>query len=567
MLVTIAACRGPEGGGLDTAYTSSTGTTAEESDGSDDPVDTDTETETGTDTDGPDGDPLWFVVAGSYDSVLMAVDLSNPHDVPPAQFIASGDAIAGLFGPTPFGSEAVTHDGNIRQLRVTAEGTLELVPLATQEGNWIADLWFGDDGANALMTTSPDSLSGPTTLLWARYAQGELTNSFDLTPPKDPAGLVMILDRSPDSRWAAAVVDIQGNGVWDLYLLPIDDQPGATSYVDHLLLTGIPPMSVRSFLSLHLDDERIVYRREALPMIARPMAVGLDNPDAAPVELGPNLPHTYSITPGSDNSRLLVTTGGETGYRELRLIELDGPTSALPPLTITEPNALALENSLSTLGLATAHGHGFDALGRIYYVWGDTTLPQTASVGISLVTVTDGAIAERLELADIPPGATIEDVRFDAELQLLGYRVRSGNSSSIHYIDLGEEQPVSVRVDQSFEHDDDEPEDHANFGWSADGSRIAAVGVQQGVTSLHVAEFGDASGATVEIEVPDVELTPGYIFDHRPSVSPNGEQLMLWYGTQAGRKGLIHAPTDGSAAGQVVLPPQHSLTSGTYLPR
>jgi hypothetical protein len=561
LLVTLTACSNPETGGLDTAYTSSTSTGDSDESGTLDETETETETETGTDTEGPDGEPLWFVAGGSFESVLLAIDLSDPHDVPEPVYLATGDGIAALFGPTPFGSEAVTHDGSIEQVQLTAEGTLTLLPLASQEGNWISSIWFGDDGANALVSVSPDSLSGANTLLWVRYSQGEISGSFDVTPPKGPTGHVTILDRSPDSRWAAAAVDIQGNGVWDLYLLPIDVDPGASDHVDHLILTGIPPMNIGSFLSLHLDDQRLVYRRESLPMISRPVAVDLATPDGAPVEIGPNLPHTYSITPGADTSRLLVTTGGEPGYRELRLIELDGPTSALPPLTITEANLLALENNSQT------HGHGFDALGRIHYVHGDTSSPgATASVGITLVTVSNGAIEQRIELAALPAGATIHDVRFDAQLQLLVYRVQSGSQSWISYIELSEEQPVAIRVDANFEHDEDEPENHASHGWSSDGSRIAVVGVQQGQTSLHVAEIGDASGATVEIELPDVEATAGYIFDHRPSVSPDGQQLMLWYGTQAGRKGLVHAPTDGSAAGQVVLPPQHSLSGGTYLP-
>lgn len=556
IFITVTACSTPEAGGLDTAYTSPISTESE----SGDPDDSETETETGTDTEDIIEDPLWFVAAGSFESVLLGINLADPHAVPEPEYLASGDGIAALFGPTPFGSEVVTHDGNIDQLQLTAEGTLSLAPLAEQQGNWISNIWFGDEGANALVTLSPDSISGPNMLLWVRYSQsGAVTGSFDLTPPKDRTGHVMILDRSPDSRWAAAAVDIHGNGVWDLYLLPIDVDPGATVHVDHLILTGIPPMDVRDFLSLHLDDQRVVYRREALPMISRPVAVGLDNPDAAPVELGPNLPHIYSITPADDNSRLLVTTGGKAGYRELRLIELDGPTSALPPLTLTESNLLARENSRS------AHGHGFDALGRIHYVHGNTS--ATASVGISLVTVSNGAVAERLEIADIPANATIDEVRFDPQTQLLGHRVQSGTQSWISYIDLSEAQPVAIRVDANFEHDADKPENHANYEWSADGRHIAVIGVQQGRARLHVAEIGDSSGATVKLELPDVEATPGYIVDHRASVSPDGEQLMIWYGTQAGRKGLIHAITDGSAAARVVVPPHHSLSGGAYLPR
>jgi hypothetical protein len=560
LALTLAACTSSSPGGLDTAYTSSTSTGESES-GEPDPTETETETETG-DTDDPPGDPLRFVALGS---VLLAIELDDPKNIAPAQILTTVKQTAGLFGPTPFGGEALTLDGEVQQLRLTAEGELELAPLINEAGNWLAGLWFGDAGAYAFVSPSADPVSGPNTLVWARYNQsGKLIASYDITPPKQPGGYVTILARSPDSRWVAAAVDIQPNGSWDLYVLPIDTDPGMTVHVDTVNLSGIPATSIADFLSVQLDNQRMVYRRELLPEISRPIAVDLDDPDGPLTDIGPNLSHTYSITSARDDaSRLLVTNGGSSGYRELRLIELTGPASAQPPILLTEPNKPARDNGV--IG-APSSGHGFDVHGRIWYVYRDTAQPQLGSVGISLVSVVDGVVAQRLELANLPPGAELDEVRFDPDLQLLGFRVRAGNSSSIHYVDLSRDRPTTIRVNQSFEHTESAPSDQARYRWSADGSRLAIVGVQQTQTALHVAEIGDATGATVEIELPDVEHTLGYILDHRPMLSPGGDQLMLWYGTPTGLSGLIHALTDGSTAGSVVLAPQHVLTSATYLP-
>lgn len=557
------ACTPPEGGVLDTAYTSSTSTSGESEDTDESTDESETESETGPDE--PQGEPLRYVVAASQDSVVLALVLDDPHDIPPAEIVASGDGLAGLFGLTPFGTEALTHDGKIQQLRLTAERELELSPLVTQDGNWLTGLWFGDEGANALVSPSADPLSGSHTLLWVRYDQsGKIISSADITPYDPPIGFVSILARSPNSRWALAAVDAQPNGSWDLHLIPIDPSPGAATHVGSADLGGVPPISISGFLSVHLDDQRLVFRHEQLPEIYRPVAVNLDNPSGR-VDLGPNLPHIYSISAArGDASRLLVTTGGVGGYRQLRYIELDGPTSAQPPLVITEPDKPALENGQSALGV-TSHGHGIDVHGRAWYVYRNNALPQLGSIGIALVTVVDGAVAERLELAGLPPAAEVEEVFFDPEHQLLGFRIASGNLSSINYVDLSEEQPTTIRVDPDFEHSASTPGDHARYGWSADGSRLAIVGVQQGQTVLHVAEIGDVAGATVKIELPEVERTLGYTLDHRPHLSQNGEQLMLWYGTPAGLAGLIHAPTNGSAGGRVVLAPQYALSSAAFL--
>src|SRR5690606_3724702 len=284
--------------------------------------------------------------------------------------------------------------------------------------DWLVNLWFGDGGTNALLTTSPNPLTGPDVLLWARYDElGELVGSWDITPPKQPGGSVLILARSPDSRWAAAAVNTQPDGVWDLYLLPIDVEPGTTFFVDTIDLSGIPATSVGNFLSLHLDDQRLVYRREQLIDLSRPVGVGLDNPDANPADIGPSLQHTYSITaaPG-DASRLLVTNGGGANGRELRMIVLDGPIAAQPPVLLTEPSSLARDN-VEPVGGEPIVGHGLDALGRAWYVYRNTQLGRD---GINLVTISGGAVTQRLELAEVPAGGEIADVVFDPQLQLLG---------------------------------------------------------------------------------------------------------------------------------------------------
>jgi hypothetical protein len=41
--------------------------------------------------------------------------------------------------------------------------------------------------------------------------------------------------------------------------------------------------------------------------------------------------------------------------------------------------------------------------------------------------------------------------------------------------------------------------------------------------------------------------------------------VILWYEAQDGRTGLVHAPLDGSAEGQVVLGLQQTLVTGTFL--
>jgi hypothetical protein len=568
--LTLAACPGSntdEGLGYTGPGETSTDTSAS--------TDTSTDTltsatdESGTETD--TGDPeefeqLRYVVSGSYESVLLALDLDDPHDVPEPVHIATGTDVAGLFGPTPFGTEAVTHDGNIYQLRLDPEGAFELSPLATQEGNWLHSVWFGDDGANALVSASSVPHEAPELLLWVGYDDiGEVMWSHDITPPLDPGGTILVLGRSPDSSHAVIAIDTEPNDVWQLYLLPLHPELSESIFIDHLTFDGIPATNVPAFMWTHIDDQRLVYREESDVNVLSPMAVSLADPLAPPVNLAPSLGTISSLVISDDNTQMLVSTGGASGYRELRLIELTGPTSFELPILITEPGANALTNLLLPGG-ATTIGHGFDAQGRIWYAYTDSILANPATVGISLVTIDAGMVVERVELADIPPGTELEDISFDRELQLLGYRSHTATQSQINYVDLGAVIPAEIRVDQTFSYAESVPGDNPSYGWSVDGSRIAVTGIQGGLTTLHVAALGDPSGLTQAIELPDVESAQGVTLAHRPNVSPNGEQVILWYGTQTGLAGLIHAPTDGSAAATVILGLQHELQSGTYLP-
>jgi WD40 repeat protein len=328
--------------------------------------------------------------------------------------------------------------------------------------------------------------------------------------------------------------------------------------------TGLSPTAIADFVWLHLDNERIVYRKEGEPGIFRPLAVALANPDIDRVNLTPALGHISSLVWSPDNTRLLVTTGGGNGYRELWMIQLDGPTQVQPPLRISEIGEDALVDTQVDVDLATL-GHGFDNYGRIWYTYTDSMLADPESVGIKLAVVVDNDVISRTDLTDTAPGLTIHDVAFDANLQLLGYRSQTVNLSSIHYIDLAETMADSVRIDQDFEHADNTPADDAGFAWSPDGSRLVIVGRQNAMTSLHVAQLDDPLGTTTEVTLPDVEAAQGITLDHAPRVSPDGEQVILWYSVQDGNTGLVHAPTDGSGEGQVVLGLTYSLRDGTYL--
>jgi hypothetical protein len=560
--LTVAACSDNSNVDESLGYTGPNSTSS----GTDTSADTESSEATDTSaTESETGEPedlehLRYIAAGSYDSVVVAIDLDDPQDVPNPEHVATGTALAGVFGPTPWGAEAVTHDGDIYQLALDAAGVFKLTPLVQQDGNWLHSLWFGDEGANALISVGPDPNQGPNMLVWASYdANGKLTSSFDITPPLDPDGAAIALARSPDSGFAAVLIDVEPNDVWQLYLLPLHPQLSESIFIDHLTFEGVPANNVPAFMFTHLDDQRLVYREEVEVNVLSPLGVSLADPTAPPVNLAPSLGHISSIVFSDDNTQMLVTTNGANGFRELRLIELTGPTSFGLPRLITEPGKLAMTNLLLPGGPTTV-GHGFDAQGRIWYAYGNG-----AAVGISLVTVEDGMVVDRVELADNPAGTEFEDISFDPKLQLLAYRSQTTNLSYINYVDLSAVIPTEIRIDQAFGYSDMTPDDNASYGWSADGSRIVVTGIQNGPTKLYVAELGDPSGATAPIELVDVESSQGITLAHRPYVSPTGDQVILWYGTQTGLTGLVHAPLDGSAPAQVVLGLQNALQSGAYL--
>jgi hypothetical protein len=240
-------------------------------------------------------------------------------------------------------------------------------------------------------------------------------------------------------------------------------------------------------------------------------------------------------------------------------------TDAQTPIRISESGHDARVNTQSTVDFATI-GHGFDNLGRIWFAYTDYMLAEPVSVGVALVVVADGQVTSRVDLIEPYPGLEVDEVVFDKDLQLLGFRAQSSSfGGSIYYADLTQAPVFPVQIDQSFDHDELLPEDDVNYAWSKDGSRIAIAGVQGGMTTLHVAQLGDTTGATMEITLPEIESAPGIVLDHKPRVSPNGEQAILWYSAQDDRTGLVHAPLDGSQEGRVVVGLQQPLVDGRWL--
>ncbi len=564
--ITLAACQPAETSSLET-YGSADEVSTDSTTETDTQSEESTEESTSTETGEPEPHAsLRYLVNTTEDALLLGINLDDPLAVPEPDTLISGEGVTGLFGPTPFESEIVVHDGQVDQLRLSDIGDYDFLPLAVQDALWMDRVYFGAgvDGANAILTIGQEPFGVNQQLLWVEYdSSGQVTGSQDYTPPLETNGAVLVLDRSPDGRHAAVLVDAELDSLWHIYVLNLDPQPNVATYIDVLDLTGLPPTSVGNFIWLHLDNERIVYRKEGQPGVFRPLAVELGDPDTNRINLTPALGHISSLVWSPDQTRVLVTTGGNNGYRELWLVDMLSPTMAAPPLRISEPGKDALVNTQGVIDFATL-GHGFDEFGRIWYAYADS-LANPVSVGINLVVVVDGEVIQRSDLTETAPGLEIEAVSFDAKLQLLGYRAQSGNLSSINYVDMTAAPAVSVRLDQDFDHSTITPVDSAGFAWSADGSHISVVGLQNATAGLYTAELGDGSGATVAVTLPDVESAAGITLDHMPRVSPTGEQVILWYAAQDGRKGLVHAPTDGSGEGQVVLGLQHSLRAGTYI--
>lgn len=565
--VGLVGCLNGETSSLDTYNTSpmtSTGTDFGES-----PEEESTDTdESGTEETG-EPEPyegLRYLVTSSDDALMLGINLDDPLAVPEPQVLVSGQGTTTMFGPTPHGGEIVVHDNRIDRLHLRSTADYDFTPLASQEAAWLDHAWFGADAANAIMAVGLQVFGATQQLLWVVYDDdGEVVGSTDITPPIEANGAVLVPDISTDLRHAAVLVDVEYDSIWQVYALNLDPEPNVATYIDQLDLTGLPPTSVGDFIWLDVHPNRISYRKELLPGVFRPVAVALDDPDVNRVNLAPSLGHISSMMWSPDQTRLLVSTGGDSGYRELYLIDVLEGTLAQTPIRITESGHNARVNTQGAVDFATL-GHGFDNLGRVWYAYTDSMLAEPASVGVNLVVVFEGQVIQRIDLIEPYPGLEIDEVVFDANLQLLGFRGQSSSfGGSVNYVDLSEAQYVIMQMDQSFSHDELIPMDDVNFAWSADGSRIVAVGVQDAMTTLHVAEIGDLAGTTVEITLPEVETAPGIVIDHKPRVSPDGEQVILWYSVQDGRDGLIHAPLDGSAEGQVVLSLQQSLAAGTFL--
>jgi hypothetical protein len=564
--VALVGCTGDDSSSLDTWNTSpptSTGTDLGES--SEESTDTD---ESGTEETG-EPEPyegLRYLVTGTDDALMLGINLDDPHAVPEPQMLVSGPGATIMFGPTPHGGEIVVHDGRIDQLLLRSTADYDFNPLASQDVAWLDHAWFGADAANAIMAVGLQAFGAAQQLLWVIYDdEGEVLSSIDITPPIEANGAVLVPDIASDLRHAAVLVDVELDSIWQIYALNLEPQPNVATYIDQLDLSGLPPSSVGDFIWLDLHPNRISYRKELLPGIFRPVAVALDDPDVNRINLAPSLGHVSSMMWSPDQTRLLVSAGGESGYRELFLIDVLENTLAQTPIRLTEVGHDARVNTQSTVDFATI-GHGFDNQGRIWYAYTDSMLPEPVSVGVNLVVAFEGQVIQRVDLIEPYPGLEVDEVVFDAKLQLLGFRGQSSSfGGSVHYVDLSEAQYSIMQMDQSFSHDPLVPEDDVNFGWSADGSQIVAVGVQDAMTTLHVAEIGDVTGTTLAITLPEVESAPGIVIDHKPRVSPDGEQVIVWYSVQDGRDGLIHAPLDGSAEGQVVLGLQQPLGAGTYL--
>jgi hypothetical protein len=564
--VALVACKEGDESSLDTYNTSASTSTGTESSGDDvDEVDTDTDTDTGETGDPEDYEGLRYLVIGTENDLLISINLDDPLDVPEPQVIVSGTGTVAFFGPTPDGGEIVAHEDRVDRMYLRETADYDFNPLASLDSAWLDRAWFDADVTHAIMAVGQMTLGVTNQLLWVSYnGSGEVSNVADITPPIDANGAVLVPEISTDKRWAAVLVDVELDSTWHLYALNLDPQPNIVTYIDELDLAGLPPSSVGDFVWLDIHPNRISYRKELQPGIFSPVAVALDDPAVTNVNLAPNLNHINSMMWSPDQTKLLVSAGGTTGYRQLYLIEVLEDTMAQDPILITEVGSNARVDT-SVIDFATI-GHGFDNLGRIWYAYTDSMLPEPVSVGVNLVVVADGDVVQRTDLIEPYPGLEVDEVVFDAEHQLLGFRAQSTSfGGSIYYADMTQAPVFPVQIDQQFVHDELIPFDDVNFAIAPDGSRIVMAGVQDGMTTLHVSQIGDSTGATVEVTLPEVESAPGIILDHKPRISPDGEQAILWYRAQDGRTGLVHAPLDAEAEGRVVLGLQQPLVTGTFL--
>ena len=467
-----------------------------------------------------------------------------------------------------FGTDVVVHDSNTDQISVTPDGVFDFEPLAENDAGWISSIWFGEDhindsiAYNALISTSPTPYAAPHNLYWTVYSEdGTLLDTFDFTPPLEDDGACIVVGRSPDGRAASIIIDAELDGIWNIWVLPLDP-PGDATQIENHLLPGLPAINASTFLWAHMDNQRVSYRKELLPNIFRPVAVDLSDLDANPRNIGPTLPHVYSIVWSDDDTTFVASSEGANDFRVLHYVRMEGPTDYTPPIQITEDAELGLTKLLLPNGGPATPGHGFDAKGRVWYAFNQNG--GTEATGMMLASVSSLDVVTRKRLGGSDVNTVIDDIVFDAQHQILAYRVEGATTSWVNYVDLSADDPRTIRVNQNFTFAMDEPDHSPRFGFSGDGRTIAVAGIQSNLPVVHVAQVGDPSGNTIEIAVPDVERNSGAILDFQPRVAPNGDQLLLWYRSQTSAAGLIHAPTDGTPA-EIVLTLQHPLIDGVFI--
>ena len=163
-----------------------------------------------------------YVVTGTAGALMLGVNLDDPSDVPDAQTIISGEIPVGLFETTPFGTQIVTHDDRLDQLSLTENGNYDFQPLVSQDAQWLDRIYFGPEGTDAIATISPTAFGAANQLIWAEYdAEQGILGSYDITPPIEANGAVLVLGRNPADTATAVLVDVELDAFWDLYSLAL----------------------------------------------------------------------------------------------------------------------------------------------------------------------------------------------------------------------------------------------------------------------------------------------------------------------------------------------------------
>lgn len=529
-----------------------------------DPTDEESESESGTETGDEvpeDFEGLRFVVAASNPAIMISVDLDDPEVIPPPETIWQGEAYAGVFDATPWGSRVVTRDGLVDQLIIDGAGAYSFEEFSAVPGEWLDSIWFDDTGTNAMMSLSAAPAQAPNQLLWLRFSGEELNTTLNITPPVGEGGVVNTLGRTPDDVTAIVLVDSEPDDVWQMYHLPLLPEIGMSEQINQATLPGVPGQNVPAFLWMHLDDSRVAFRKQVGDVL-RPSAVPINDPNLAPVDLAPSLPQAVSSMVWSDASdAFLLASGGSGELRDLHLLLMASAITTLDPLEITTPEQLALSVVRPPLGTLN-QGHGWDSMGRIFYAY--STNGMTAE-GIQLITIAANNIAGRQDIANIPPAVDIDMMAYDPLTQMLGFRVLSSGSSWISYIDMSEQNPQGIRVDQFFDHNEMTPNDFAGFAFAPDRSVIAVAGSQSGEPVLFTSEIGDDLGETSQILLPPQVEQAGVDVENTPLFSPESQSILLWYSTVNNRRGLLQAPTNGARPFEIVINLEYDLRTGGFM--